>query len=778
MDIPNLTGQTLGHYELRELLGMGGMGAVYCAYQAGLKRSVAIKVLPSALASQRGYFERFNREAETAASLEHRHIVPIYDHGIQEGTSYVVMRLLTGGTLAERLTQQSHNLERLPSLGEIAELLNQVASALDYAHSQGVIHRDIKPSNVMFDRQGSSYVVDFGIAKLLETTSNVLTASGTLMGTPLYMSPEQWRAEPVTPATDQYALGIMTYELISGHPPFQAPTPYSLMHKHLYETPAPPQVARPDVPRSVREVLERAVAKHSDDRFPTVTAFAQSFEEAIQGETGETTHFLTTPLRPKPPSPTPESGLREITTASDQPVTPAKTPIFRTSRVWMGAVGLFVLLVVVIALVQLLKPDTAPTAPAETPLAQVDTSVPPTLTSIASVTGTSPSDLLAVVPAPTSTDTVSPAVMATLPSSATFSATPSAAPTATNTPEPTTTVTPWPSATLTLTKSPTPSSTATFTAEPISTDTPTLTFTPTSTPATIPTATNTPSLTSTFTLVPAPTPFGGGGEQIAFVSNRDGNRDIYVVNIDGSNRRNLTNHGAPDSDPAWSPDGSQIAFRSDRDGNAEIYVMDTNGNNLRRLTDSIAADFSPVWSPDGSQIAFTSNRSGSFDIYVMNAVDGSDPHPLTDTEASYNDHHPAWSPDGSQIVFVSDRDGNTEIYRMNADGSSLRRLTNHSAWDGNPAWSPDGSEIVFVSDRDGNTEIYITTTDGSFPRRLTNHGDNDEEPDYSPDGSQIVFASTRDGKSAIYVMDIYGENLRRVTDDNADDFDPAWQPAD
>jgi serine/threonine protein kinase len=156
MNIQNLSGQVLGQYELRDILGFGGMGVVYRGRQTNLDREVAIKVLVPGLANEPGYVERFYREAKTAAGLEHSHIVPVYDYGVQGEISYVVMRLLTGGTLEQRITQRAGTDKALPSLGEISELLKQLASALDYAHSRGVIHRDIKPGNIMFDDQGQA----------------------------------------------------------------------------------------------------------------------------------------------------------------------------------------------------------------------------------------------------------------------------------------------------------------------------------------------------------------------------------------------------------------------------------------------------------------------------------------------------------------------------------------------------------------------------------------------------------------------------------------------
>lgn len=296
MSLDNLSGQMLGQYELRELLGVGGMGAVYRAYQSSLKREVAVKVLPPSLAAQPGYAERFIREAETAAALEHPHIVPIVDYDTANGISYIVMRLLTGGTLAERLAQRSG---RLPSLGEISELLRQMASALDYAHSQGVIHRDLKLTNVMFDSQGNAYLVDFGIAKLLGGAG--LTSTGMALGTPSYMAPEQWRGEEVTPAADLYALGVMTYQLVTGRAPFEAPTPYALMHKHLHEEATPPQALRAGLPEAVTPVLQRAMAKEAHERFATAAAYAQAFDEVIRGKRGETTQFLTFAMASTPP---------------------------------------------------------------------------------------------------------------------------------------------------------------------------------------------------------------------------------------------------------------------------------------------------------------------------------------------------------------------------------------------------------------------------------------------------------------------------------------------
>jgi Tol biopolymer transport system component/polyisoprenoid-binding protein YceI len=269
------------------------------------------------------------------------------------------------------------------------------------------------------------------------------------------------------------------------------------------------------------------------------------------------------------------------------------------------------------------------------------------------------------------------------------------------------------------------------------------------------------------------------GSRIAFVSGAElmsaRDAEIYIIDLEalapGAAPARLTNNQAGDYSPAWSPDGFRIAFVSERDRNTDIYVMNADGSAPMRLTSNAWRDSRPVWSPDGSRIAFVSGDERT-DIYVMNA-DGSGQVKLTDSFAA--DQDPVWSPDGSRIAFVSG-DMNAEIHVMNADGSENRRLTDASGLDVSPAWSPDGSRIAFRSHRDGNSEIYRMNADGSDQVNLTNHPADDEFPAWSPDGSTIAFASDRDGVFDLYLMNADKSSVARLIDDPAEAGGPVWQP--
>jgi serine/threonine protein kinase len=275
-----LVGKKIGQYEVESLLGYGGMAAVYVAYQPSMKRHVAIKVLADLLTKEPNFIARFDREVELVANLEHVHIVPVYEHGTTEdGLTYLTMRYVKGGTLTERIKQGPMALDT------VSKILDQVAEALDYAHQSGIIHRDIKPSNVLLDKQGNAYLADFGLAQTIDPAQRKnLTQTGTLVGTPAYISPEQALEARSEARSDLYSLGVVVYEMVTGKPPFSGDSMFAVMQSHIAEPPPPALKYRPDLPGAVDLVLQKALAKKPDERYQTATDFAREFARAIKGQ--------------------------------------------------------------------------------------------------------------------------------------------------------------------------------------------------------------------------------------------------------------------------------------------------------------------------------------------------------------------------------------------------------------------------------------------------------------------------------------------------------------
>src|SRR5258708_18407472 len=270
----NLIGSHLGQYEVQELLGQGGMATVYKARQPSMDRSVAIKVISGNLSDSPEFIAGFEREARLIARLQHAHILPVYDYGRDAETLYLVMRLVEGGSLDQRLRQGA-----LP-LAEASRLLTQISGALTYAHNEGIIHRDLKPNNILLDRQGAPYLTDFGIAKFV-TSSLALTGTGTVVGTPSYMAPEQWRGEEIDARTDIYALGVMLYEMLTGKLPFTGDTPYVLMYNHIDGLPPTPTALSPDLPEGVNDIIHKAMAKDPGDRYGSAEQMAAAFSSLL-----------------------------------------------------------------------------------------------------------------------------------------------------------------------------------------------------------------------------------------------------------------------------------------------------------------------------------------------------------------------------------------------------------------------------------------------------------------------------------------------------------------
>lgn len=289
-------GENVGLYRIVAQLGSGGMATVYKAYHAALDRYVAIKVMHAAFKEDPNFLARFQREARIVAKLEHPHIVPVYDFNEHEGQPYLVMRFIEGDTLKARL--QAGPL----STAQVVDILRPVCQALAYAHDQGVLHRDIKPSNILLTAQGGVFLTDFGLAKIAQAGESTLSQD-TMIGTPQYISPEQAQGNASLDArTDIYSLGVVMYELLVGRVPFQADTPYAVIHDHIYSPLPLPRSLKPDLPEPFERVLLKSLAKERDDRYTTVEDMSAALERAVT-ETGLSAPTEVKPLPRKEPAP-------------------------------------------------------------------------------------------------------------------------------------------------------------------------------------------------------------------------------------------------------------------------------------------------------------------------------------------------------------------------------------------------------------------------------------------------------------------------------------------
>jgi serine/threonine protein kinase/uncharacterized protein YraI len=268
----SLTGMTLGRYEIKEKIGQGGMAHVFKAYQPGLDRFVAIKVLSPTLAEEPGFTERFQREAQSVARLHHPNILQVHDFGTQDNYNYLVMRYVQDSRTLADLIQAGTPAEKL------IDYILQVADALNYAHEHGIIHRDVKPGNILIDGKWA-LLSDFGLVKITQATSQ-LTSTGMGMGTPAYMSPEQAAGTVVDHRTDIYALGIILHRILTGAIPHDATTPLAILVKRQTEPLTSPRLLKPDLAESLEHVILRSLAPRPEQRYDTATDFAEALKKA------------------------------------------------------------------------------------------------------------------------------------------------------------------------------------------------------------------------------------------------------------------------------------------------------------------------------------------------------------------------------------------------------------------------------------------------------------------------------------------------------------------
>jgi serine/threonine-protein kinase len=491
-----------GRYEIKSELGRGGMATVYHAYDPRFERDVAIKVLPHEFLHDTQFRARFEREAKTIALIEHPAIVPVYDFGEEDGQPYIVMRYMSGGSLAERLQKGPLNIP------DAQQILTRLAPALDAAHAKGIIHRDLKPGNVLFDQYGNAFLSDFGIARLTQSGSGTLTG-GAILGTPSYMSPEQIQGDrELDGRSDIYALGIILFQMLTGSLPYKSDTPAKVMMMHLLEP--VPQILnfKDDLPPALEGVIDQALAKEPDQRYSSAAELTKAVETVLKEE-GEPTAVskskektvLGRAAGKGGAAATVMGGRRGGKPGSASAATvigaaPAVTAPRKGFPVWLFIIGGLLLLGLVVG---------------------------GAVGGYALLSGK-----LAFQPTPT------------------WTLAPSASPT-------TEIIAQAPTATFTLTAAPsdTPLPSTTATQTPTATNAPSATLTP------IPTVTPTPTPQPTDTLTPAPqAPIIGGADKVAWVSGNN----IYIANLDGTELKQLTTDSGAKKGLNFSPDGKAIFY--------------------------------------------------------------------------------------------------------------------------------------------------------------------------------------------------------------------------
>lgn len=620
--------ERIGRYEVERELGRGGQAVVYLARDPVIGRHVAIKLLLPLAVEAPGSRERFLREARAIAALDRAPVATVFDFGEHDGQPFLVMAYLEGGSLADLRKQ------RLLGAAEALTIIERVAEALDAAHAAGVIHRDVKPANVLFDRAGNAYLADFGIAR---TGDSGATLTGThIVGTAAYMSPEQARGQDLGPEADIYSLAAMSYELYAGKPPFEGPDVVSVVLKQVSETPRPPEALNPALPPAASAVIMRGLAKDPAARYPSAGAFAAVLREALRDHLG-------TEQLPDVTSQLAAAG------ATTRPSLPARrSPLLLVGGTALGlavaAGGIF--------------------------------------GALALFGGGSDAGSFEVV-------------TGALPRGE-------------------------PRGGIAFARSRSDGSKDIFVVNEDGSG-----------------ETNLTARAGSNEDFPAWSP---DARSIAFAADFEGSQfDIWVMPSEGGRYKNLTaGSRGLDAQPAWSTTG-RIAFTSDREspgGALNIWTMNEDGSDLRQLTRDAGNNFSPSWSPDGRQIVFVSTRDGGQDLYVMDA-DGSNLRAIT--RDANDDNWPRWSPDGTMIAFESTRgSGTPEVYVMNAQASATPsasappgvRLSRNKS--GNPSWAPDSRSIVYLRDLGDGENLVVLSVNTTEVRVLTTSPEDDFSPAWSP----------------------------------------------
>jgi len=695
-------------YRIERELGQGGMATVYLAHDLRHERKVAIKVLRPDLAAVIGA-ERFLREIKTIAHLQHPHILGLIDSGEVGGTAWYVMPFVEGESLRDRLRRE----KQLP-VPEAVRIATEIAGALGYAHRHGVIHRDIKPENVLL-HDGSALVADFGIALALTSAGGTrMTETGMSLGTPHYMSPEQAMGErEITLRSDVYALGVVTYEMLVGEPPFTGPTAQSIIAKVLTDDPVPPTRQRKSVPPALEHAVLTALAKLPADRYGSVADFATA---------------LTAPTPVPVRSVAPARGSRigvGLWTLGGLIVGAALGALFAGRRPTVPAFG---------AAAKVTYEPSMEIHPALSPdgrfLAYAGGNPLRTRVYVRQVSGSRPAlltdDSTAVEVSPSWSPDGTRILFAN--QHGLFSVAASGGAPRQEAPARAAGPIIWSQ------WSPDGRTAAYVVADSIF----------------LKPAGAAPRFLATSTSVTGCrwSPDGtrlvcaAGNAYFLMVGALYGNLApswIELLDVRSGARTVLTDSTSINHSPIWSPDGRFIYFVSDRAGPADIYRIRADGGRMapQRVTVGLGAQ-SLSLSADGRRLAYNVYRTVG---NVWSVPFGPRPMSLRGatqvTRGNQSVENPFLSADGKTLYYESDLSGTSQLYRMPAGGGEQERLTTDNHQDFAPAPSPDGHTLAFHSTRTGSREVWLLSLDDGSLTRLTNTPDPEVLPRWSPDGRML-----------------------------------------
>ena len=748
------TGTRLGPYEIVAPLGAGGMGEVYRARDTQLERDVAVKVLAEALAGDPEHLGRFAREARMLAALNHPHIAAIYGLDERDGVRFLVLELVEGESLEAKLTAGA-----LP-VRQALEWAGQIADALTAAHEKGIVHRDLKPSNIHVTPEGRAKVLDFGLAKPVTQavsagshaiTSDSVTASGTVVGTPSYMSPEQARGGPIDRRTDLWSLGCVLYEMLTGRRAFAGETVADCFAAILHDEPDWKRLPGA-VPTPLRRLLRRCLEKDTEKRLRDASEVRYEIGEALEPPTRSRAR------RARSPTPAAPTRLTQLTLSRGLEESPVFSPNgeeLAYAADFEGVRKIFVRRAAGGGETRLTSGSHDDTQPCWSPdgdsIAFVRARQPGRKLEPGDVFGAySDGDvwtierssgretrLLADAYNPCfSPDGARLAVDAHWAGQRriwivdAFGHNPQQL--TSDVSEAFAHVRPrWSSDGRRIVFQSKESTK--FDVRVVDVQTQKLTW-----------VTN--DLFQDLQPVWSPS-----GRHIYFSSYRSGGLNLWRIAVSSGGRprgapQQLTTGAGQDLEPSPSADGSRLAF-SIRRQNADLWTLPVDPSSGRPTgppTEAIATnreDSRGAWSPDGRRIAFNSDRGGEMNIWVQDLGGGAtrDPEARQLTHGAGGDYQGTWSPDGRTIVFFSSRSGTADIWRVDVGSGDTAPLTQTPSLDVNPFFSPDGRWIAFQSDRSGRLEVWLMRADGSDPRPLTRTGVIGHFLRWTPDARAVVY---------------------------------------